>query len=103
MNGSARPSPSAAAGYSHTTETKPIDIPTLSKASRTLSSSSDACSTRPRSPSSSLSSSLRKSPSSWLKASPTVNVHTTCGRHTDQYFFGGPSLTELARSVMKKS
>jgi len=32
-------------------------------------------------------------------SSPTVNVYTTCGRHTDQYLFGGRSLTDIARSV----
>ncbi|GAP86463.1 putative unnamed protein product [Rosellinia necatrix] len=25
----------------------------------------------------------------------TVNVHTHCGRHTDQYLFGGHSIREL--------
>ncbi|KAG5976933.1 hypothetical protein E4U55_007150 [Claviceps digitariae] len=37
-----------------------------------------------------------------IKSSPTVNVHTTCGRHTDQLLFGGPSLRDLARSIKKK-
>ncbi|KAG5924514.1 hypothetical protein E4U42_004617 [Claviceps africana] len=48
--------------------------------------------------------SLRKtSPAAGLiKSSPTVNVHTTCGRHTDQLLFGGPSLKDLARSIKKK-
>ncbi|KAF4511352.1 hypothetical protein G6O67_003158 [Ophiocordyceps sinensis] len=102
MKGSAQPPPDAAARPSGA-ETKPIDIPALPKASRTFSLSSDASSTPPHSISSSLSSSLRRSSSTWVKASPTVNLHTTCGRHTDQYLFGGPSLTKMARSVMKKS
>ncbi|KAK3185482.1 hypothetical protein K4F52_005792 [Lecanicillium sp. MT-2017a] len=37
-----------------------------------------------------------------VKQAPTVNVHTTCGRHSDQLLFGGPSLTEIARSIFKK-
>ncbi|GAB0134766.1 hypothetical protein EsDP_00003123 [Epichloe bromicola] len=37
-----------------------------------------------------------------IKSTPTVNVHTTCGRHTDQLLFGGPSLKDLARSLKKK-
>ncbi|KAJ2966329.1 hypothetical protein NQ176_g10202 [Zarea fungicola] len=58
------------------------------------------------------SSSKSKRVASWLKApvaksttpaKPKVNVHTTCGRHTDQLLFGGPSLTDLARSVFKKN
>lgn len=47
-------------------------------------------------------STLRKTSTGWIKPSPTVNVYTTCGRHTDQLLFGGPSLSELARSVLKK-
>lgn len=49
-------------------------------------------------------SSLRKSSQATplIKSSPTVNVHTTCGRHTDQLLFGGPSLKDLARSIKKK-
>ncbi|KAG5935415.1 hypothetical protein E4U60_003177 [Claviceps pazoutovae] len=51
------------------------------------------------------SSSLRKTSTSLnrnlLKTSPTVNVHTTCGRHTDQLLFGGPSLKDLARSIKR--
>ncbi|KAK8143385.1 hypothetical protein G3M48_007296 [Beauveria asiatica] len=51
-------------------------------------------------------SSTTKRVASWLKPSvkpaPKVNVHTTCGRHTDQLLFGGPSLTDLARSVFNK-
>lgn len=44
----------------------------------------------------------RKTSSSWIKPSPTVNVHTTCGRHTDQMLFSGPSLAEMARAMMGK-
>ncbi|KAJ6788536.1 hypothetical protein PWT90_08852 [Aphanocladium album] len=55
---------------------------------------------------SSSASSTTKRVASWLKPSvkpsPKVNVHTTCGRHTDQLLFGGPSLTDIARSVFKK-
>ncbi|KAI1816086.1 hypothetical protein GGS20DRAFT_583883 [Poronia punctata] len=29
--------------------------------------------------------------------SPTVNLYTHCGRHTDQYLFGGHSFRELLR------
>jgi hypothetical protein len=35
-----------------------------------------------------------------VKHSPTVNVYTTCGRHTDQFLFGGRSLSDLARAVL---
>lgn len=56
---------------------------------------------------SSTTSSSSKRVASWLKPSvkpaPKVNVHTTCGRHTDQLLFGGPSLTDLARAVFKKN
>ncbi|OAA73915.1 hypothetical protein ISF_00816 [Cordyceps fumosorosea ARSEF 2679] len=53
------------------------------------------------------STSTTKRVTSWLKpsvkpAQPKVNVHTTCGRHTDQLLFGGPSLTDMARAVFKK-
>ncbi|KJZ72880.1 hypothetical protein HIM_07643 [Hirsutella minnesotensis 3608] len=84
------------------TGSKTADIPLVSRASRTLSWSSDASSTRARSLASSLSSSFRKPTGPWIRPAPKVNVHTTCGRHTDQFFFGGPSLTELARSIIKK-
>ncbi|KAI1500705.1 hypothetical protein F5X99DRAFT_409780 [Biscogniauxia marginata] len=33
-------------------------------------------------------------------ASPTVNLYTHCGRHSDQYLFGG--WTDLIRSTFKK-
>ncbi|UNI14116.1 hypothetical protein JDV02_000784 [Purpureocillium takamizusanense] len=82
---------------------RPIDIPNLSKSQRTSSYSSDSSSAFATSPplSSSFSSSLRKT-STFVKPAPRVNVHTTCGRHTDQYFFGGPSLRDLARSMIGK-
>ncbi|KAM0286270.1 hypothetical protein ACHAQH_000999 [Verticillium albo-atrum] len=32
-----------------------------------------------------------------------VNVYTHCGRHSNEYLFGGRSLTDLARSVFKRS
>ncbi|KAH7162409.1 hypothetical protein B0J13DRAFT_9777 [Dactylonectria estremocensis] len=47
-------------------------------------------------------SSPSKSPHTWIKPAATVNVYTTCGRHTDQLLFGGPSLTALARAMMGK-
>ncbi|KAM5351338.1 hypothetical protein ACJ41O_004061 [Fusarium nematophilum] len=48
-------------------------------------------------------SSPPKSSHSWFKPAPqAVNVYTTCGRHTNQLLFGGPSLAELARSMLKK-
>lgn len=54
----------------------------------------------------STASSATKRVASWLKPAvkptPKVNVHTTCGRHTDQLLFGGPSLTDIARAVFKK-
>ncbi|PKS06849.1 hypothetical protein jhhlp_006925 [Lomentospora prolificans] len=34
-------------------------------------------------------------------SSGNVNVYTTCGRHTDQFLFGGPSLGEMARSLLR--
>ncbi|KAI0481121.1 hypothetical protein GGR56DRAFT_672161 [Xylariaceae sp. FL0804] len=34
--------------------------------------------------------------------SPTVNVYTHCGRHTDQYLFGGKSISDLWRSAFRK-
>ncbi|KAM0334306.1 hypothetical protein ACHAQA_001329 [Verticillium albo-atrum] len=32
-----------------------------------------------------------------------VNVYTHCGRHTNEFLFGGRSLTDLARSVFKRT
>lgn len=43
-----------------------------------------------------------KSSHSFIKPTATVNRYTTCGRHTDQLLFGGPSLAELARSLIKR-
>ncbi|PNY26958.1 Uncharacterized protein TCAP_03118 [Tolypocladium capitatum] len=113
MNGSSRaaPSPSVNPGAQPSGASSaqaggmPIDIPALSRAKRTGSSASDASislSSLSSLSSSLSSSSLRKTSSRWVKPSPTVNVHTTCGRHTDQYLFGGPSLSELARGIMGK-
>lgn len=31
-----------------------------------------------------------------------MNVYTHCGRHSNQFLFGGISLTGLARSVFKR-
>ncbi|KND95272.1 hypothetical protein TOPH_00675 [Tolypocladium ophioglossoides CBS 100239] len=110
MNGSSRAAPSPpvnpgaqpSGASSAEAGSKPIDIPILSKAKRAGSYASDVSSAPSPSLSSSFSSSLRKTSSGWVKSSPTVNVHTTCGRHTDQYFFSGPSLTKLARAFMGK-
>ncbi|KAH6661944.1 hypothetical protein F5X68DRAFT_237818 [Plectosphaerella plurivora] len=30
------------------------------------------------------------------------NVYTHCGRHTNQFLFGGRSLTDMARSVFRR-
>ena len=35
-------------------------------------------------------------------SSPTKNVYTHCGRHTDQYLFGGRSMSDLFRGVFPK-
>ncbi|KAH6897279.1 hypothetical protein B0T10DRAFT_181899 [Thelonectria olida] len=43
-----------------------------------------------------------KSSHTFIKPTATVNRYTTCGRHTDQLLFGGPSLTELARSFIRR-
>lgn len=37
------------------------------------------------------------------KHSNNMNVYTTCGRHTDQFLFGGPSLGDMARSLLRRS
>ncbi|KAG5963599.1 hypothetical protein E4U57_000412 [Claviceps arundinis] len=77
------------------------------------SSTADSCNSTPNSKRSIFSSSsssgsfssLRKTSTNFnrnlVKTSPTVNVHTTCGRHTDQLLFGGPSLKDLARSIKR--
>ncbi len=36
------------------------------------------------------------------KKSPTVNRLTHCGRHTDQFLFGGHSISELIRSAINR-
>lgn len=59
-------------------------------------------STAATSPQSIFSSPQRRTSFGFLKSSPTVNVHTTCGRHTDQLLFGGPSLSGLARAFLGK-
>ncbi|KAL7900983.1 hypothetical protein HDV63DRAFT_406164 [Trichoderma sp. SZMC 28014] len=48
----------------------------------------------------SITSPQRRTSFGFIKSSPTVNVHTTCGRHTDQLLFGGPSLSGLARALL---
>lgn len=48
----------------------------------------------------SINSPQRRTSFGFIKSSPTVNVHTTCGRHTDQLLFGGPSLSGLARALL---
>ena len=48
--------------------------------------------------SSTSSKSLSRKPTS-----PSVNAHSYCGRHTDQFLFGGKSpFTDLWRSIKKK-
>ena len=42
-------------------------------------------------------------PGTSRKSSNHMNVYTTCGRHTDQFLFGGPSLGEMARSLFSRS
>lgn len=37
------------------------------------------------------------------KHSSNMNVYTTCGRHTDQFLFSGPSLGDMARSLLRRS
>ncbi|KAK7418826.1 hypothetical protein QQX98_003688 [Neonectria punicea] len=73
-----------------------FDFPAMTDKQRTSSYSSDM-SILDSTPSSS-----PKSAHTWVKPAATVNVYTTCGRHTDQLLFGGPSLTELARSIMRR-
>ncbi|KAK3322254.1 hypothetical protein B0H66DRAFT_196226 [Apodospora peruviana] len=34
--------------------------------------------------------------------SPNVNANSYCGRHSDQYLFGGHSIGELWRNITKK-
>ncbi|KAI1427040.1 hypothetical protein F5Y12DRAFT_226336 [Xylaria sp. FL1777] len=35
-------------------------------------------------------------------SSPTVNLYTHCGRHTDQYLFGGHSFSESIKDILRK-
>ncbi|KAH7272796.1 hypothetical protein FSOLCH5_003086 [Fusarium solani] len=75
----------------------PEPVPIMDDKQRTNSYSSEASFPE------SAASSPPKSSHSWFKPAPqAVNVYTTCGRHTNQLLFGGPSLTELARSMLKK-
>ncbi|KAF3354964.1 hypothetical protein HYQ45_015768 [Verticillium longisporum] len=37
------------------------------------------------------------------RRSGNVNVYTHCGRHSNEYLFGGHSLSGLARSIFKRS
>ncbi|KAF5130027.1 uncharacterized protein G6M90_00g015470 [Metarhizium brunneum] len=76
-----------------TVDSEVVSIPSSSKRSASYSSSASTFSGQ---------SSSQKTSSSFIKSSPTVNVHTTCGRHTDQYIFGGPSLRDLAKSIKKR-
>ncbi|KAI0396885.1 hypothetical protein F5Y17DRAFT_43564 [Xylariaceae sp. FL0594] len=50
-----------------------------------------------RSNTSSSTSSSTSSDGGSKPTSPSVNVYTHCGRHTDQYLFGGHSFRELFR------
>ncbi|KAL7950425.1 hypothetical protein V8C42DRAFT_119789 [Trichoderma barbatum] len=73
-----------------------LDSPVFSPSKRVGTSSS--ATTNPQY----LSSPQRSASFGFIKASPTVNVHTTCGRHTDQLLFSGPSLSGLARTFLWK-
>ncbi|KAL7960738.1 hypothetical protein V8C34DRAFT_50928 [Trichoderma compactum] len=73
-----------------------LDSPIFSPSKRVGTSSSAATSPQ------SISSPSRRTSFGFIKSSPTVNVHTTCGRHTDQLLFGGPSLSGLARAFLWK-
>ncbi|KAI0435095.1 hypothetical protein F5Y09DRAFT_293681 [Xylaria sp. FL1042] len=35
-------------------------------------------------------------------STPTVNLYTHCGRHTNQYLFGGHSFSESIKDILKK-
>ncbi|KAL7820250.1 hypothetical protein V8C44DRAFT_354418 [Trichoderma aethiopicum] len=74
-----------------------LDSPIFSPSKRVGTASTAATS-----PQSIFSSPQRRTSFGFLKSSPTVNVHTTCGRHTDQLLFGGPSLSGLARAFLGK-
>ncbi|KAL1869175.1 hypothetical protein VTK73DRAFT_3344 [Phialemonium thermophilum] len=34
--------------------------------------------------------------------SPTVNAHSYCGRHTDQYLFGGRTMADIFRAIVHR-
>ncbi|OAQ70181.1 hypothetical protein VFPPC_13317 [Pochonia chlamydosporia 170] len=76
-----------------TDDSEASSLPASTKRSASYSSTASTSST---------TFSLRKTQTGLIKSSPTVNVHTTCGRHTDQFFFRGPSLMDLARSIRRK-
>ncbi|OAA34545.1 hypothetical protein NOR_08411 [Metarhizium rileyi] len=80
-------------GKNKTVDSEVVSLPSSSQRSASYSSSASTFSGQ---------STLRKSSTGIIKSSPTVNVHTTCGRHTDQFIFGGPSLKDLARSIKRK-
>ncbi|RFU81341.1 hypothetical protein TARUN_858 [Trichoderma arundinaceum] len=73
-----------------------LDSPVFSPSKRVGTYSSAA--TNPLS----ITSPQRRTSFGFIKSSPTVNVHTTCGRHTDQLLFSGPSLSGLARTFLWK-
>ncbi|PON29662.1 hypothetical protein TGAM01_v201028 [Trichoderma gamsii] len=75
----------------HSTDS--FDSPLFSPTKRVGTSSTNAVS---------ITSPQRRTSFGFIKSSPTVNVHTTCGRHTDQLLFGGPSLSGLARALLGK-
>lgn len=35
-------------------------------------------------------------------SSPTVNANSYCGRHTDQFLFGGRRMTDIFRAIVRK-
>ncbi|KAF4969783.1 hypothetical protein FSARC_3060 [Fusarium sarcochroum] len=73
-------------------------IPLMERKQRTNSYSSELSTE-------SSASATPKTSSSWFKPAPqsaNVNVYSTCGRHTNQFLFGGPSLIDLARAMLSK-
>ncbi|PNP57918.1 hypothetical protein THARTR1_02076 [Trichoderma harzianum] len=72
-----------------------LDSPIFSPSKRVGTCSSATTSPQSISP-------QRRTSFGFIKSSPTVNVHTTCGRHTDQLLFSGPSLSGLARAFLWK-
>ncbi|KPM34065.1 hypothetical protein AK830_g12510 [Neonectria ditissima] len=81
----------------HSPKASAAKCPSLTRTQQRTSSYSSDVSLLDSTPSSS-----PKSAHTWVKPAATVNVYTTCGRHTDQLLFGGPSLTELARAIMRR-